>query len=372
MVPAFAAISTPPSRAFTTLPLPTRTPTSTSRLPAPALAGVFRLRSLLPTASTMLPLSAESTDAAALASLPPIEPSIFSSSSQYVGLTAALTNTLGIPGAATGYGAIYGVSPGLGGTNPGLSACVLGTANCYNGVIEVVTPAGLTAETGSQGLWFRDVAGTAGGPQPTLDYDYFSVVEHETDELLGTASCSSISSGPSVTNDCTAGGQIGNTPSAADLFRYSAPGSASLTASPERTSPRMAALPTPMATPTTPRKPAKTMATSARVVCSFRMPKDALAKAWTSQTTTRAALDRKSPSSTLSATISLRRAPRRSRLIVGYCFSRWPYSSPSGCPGVARHRFRTSRNPAGFFVGHGFGLAAELPLGADHRNNTGP
>jgi hypothetical protein len=135
-----------------------------------------------------------------------------------------LVNALGIPGAQTGYGAIYGVSPGAGGTDPTLSVCVLGSADCYNGVIGIVTPAGLTAETGDQGLWFRDVAGTASGPQPALDYDYFSTVEHETDEILGTASCDSISAGPTAVNNCTAGGQIGNSPSAVDLFRYSAPG----------------------------------------------------------------------------------------------------------------------------------------------------
>jgi hypothetical protein len=170
-------------------------------------------------------LSAESNDITALASLPSVELPVFSSSSQYVGVTAALTDALGIPGAATGYGAIYGVSPGAGGTNPGLTACVLGTANCYNGVIEVVTPAGLSAETGgTQGLWFRDVAGTASGAQPANDYDYFSTVEHETDELLGTASCADVNAGPTIVNTCTAGGQIGASPSAVDLFRYSAPG----------------------------------------------------------------------------------------------------------------------------------------------------
>ena len=163
-------------------------------------------------------LNAESNDATALASLPSTEPSLFSSSSQYVGLTAALTNALDIPGASTVYGAIYGVTAGG-------SSCLLGTANCYNGVIQIVTPAGLSSESGgTQGLWFRDVAGTASGPQPSDDYDYFSIVEHETDELLGTASCADVNNGPAIANECTASGQIGASPSAVDLFRYSAPG----------------------------------------------------------------------------------------------------------------------------------------------------
>jgi hypothetical protein len=63
------------------------------------------------------------------------------------------------------------------------------------------------------------VAGTASGAQPSLDYDYFSIVQHETDELLGTASCTDIESGPTAVNNCPGIG-----PSAVDLFRYSAPG----------------------------------------------------------------------------------------------------------------------------------------------------
>jgi hypothetical protein len=156
-------------------------------------------------------LAAESTDTTALNSLSATEPAIFGGGA--VGLTAALANALGIPGPLSG---LYEnpTDPGdpLNGT-----VCTLTTINCFNGVISVVTPAGLSSETGGQGLWFRDVTGTAGGPQPGNDYDYFSVVEHETDEILGTSSCSGITSGPTATNFCDG-------PSAVDLFRYSGPG----------------------------------------------------------------------------------------------------------------------------------------------------
>jgi hypothetical protein len=166
-------------------------------------------------------LSLVSTDITAFQSLPFLEPAIFGGAD--VGLTAALTNALGISGGFTLYGAIYGYNPGAGGTDPSLTSCVLGSPNCYSGVIEVVTPAALateTAKTGVQSLWYRDVAGTASGPQPSNDYDYFSVVEHETDEVLGTASCSDVNTGPVAFDYCTPDGG----PSAVDLFRYSAPG----------------------------------------------------------------------------------------------------------------------------------------------------
>lgn len=172
-------------------------------------------------------LSAESNDATALASLPSTEPSLFSSSSQEVGLTSALTNALGIPGASTLFGEIVGVTPGAGGTDPSVTPCTLGTTNCYNGVIQIVTPSALSAATGGQGLWFRDVAGTASGPQPADDYDYFTIIEHETDELLGSASCANVGGTvavPTISNGCTNGGDFGPSPSAVDLFRYSAPG----------------------------------------------------------------------------------------------------------------------------------------------------
>jgi len=56
------------------------------------------------------------------------------------------------------------------------------------------------------------------GLQPINDYNIYSVVEHETDEILGTASCIS-TQGAGLTDYCGGSG-----PSAVDLFRYQAPG----------------------------------------------------------------------------------------------------------------------------------------------------
>lgn len=163
-------------------------------------------------------LAAESTDTTALHSLSSTEPATFGTSE--VGLTAALVNALNIPGSSTDYGALYGVYENPANSSDPLNGttCILSSSNCYNGVISVVTPAGLSAEDG-QGLWFRDVAGTASGPQPGSSYDFFSVVQHETDELLGTASCSVVNPGPVAVDVCSHG-----EPSAVDLFRYSGPG----------------------------------------------------------------------------------------------------------------------------------------------------
>jgi hypothetical protein len=101
----------------------------------------------------------------------------------------------------------------LGGTpNTGISStstptnivtCVLGTLNCYDGVLWV--------NGGPGNLWLRT------GMQGAGQYDFYSIVEHETDEILGTSSCLQNSTGL----DC-----LGQTPgpnstvAAGDLFRY--------------------------------------------------------------------------------------------------------------------------------------------------------
>lgn len=187
---------------------------------ATGLGGSLQVTQFVAYSTYLNALAAESNDTTALNSLPSTEPSTFNGTN--VGLTAALTNALGISGSQTTYGAVYGVyeNPNNNGDPNNGTVCQLPGTNCFNGVISVVTPSGLSTETsGSQGLWFRDVAGTAQGAQPSNDYDYFSVIEHETDELLGTASCSTVVAGPTATNGCASNG-----PSAVDLFRYSGPG----------------------------------------------------------------------------------------------------------------------------------------------------
>lgn len=100
-----------------------------------------------------------------------------------------------------------------GGTHYG--SCTLGTSNCYNDIINVSNSA-----SGNPAIYFS-------GTYVNGDYDFFTAVEHETDEALGTASCIGNTTGtPQISTGCTNGG---TGVSAADLFRYSAPGVRSFT-----------------------------------------------------------------------------------------------------------------------------------------------
>jgi hypothetical protein len=145
--------------------------------------------------------SGDLVDVAALASLPGSEPAIFGGGS--IEVTSALGVALGLSG--------------MTGTTAGGSSCSIPSAGCYNGIITVTTPANLSANSGgTQFLYFRQ----NGGTQPSDAYDYYSVVEHETDEVLGTASCISTTSPMMVLTDGCTGA---NNASAVDLFRYQSP-----------------------------------------------------------------------------------------------------------------------------------------------------
>ena len=72
-----------------------------------------------------------------------------------------------------------GFSPTFGLQSDGATACNLGASGCYDGVITISSNA-----YGSGQLYFR-----SGPPITGSQYDFFIVVEHETDEVLGTASC---------------------------------------------------------------------------------------------------------------------------------------------------------------------------------------
>jgi hypothetical protein len=152
---------------------------------------------MVPYATYVADLAAHSTgsalDIAALASLAANDTGPYGCGD--VDITAALGSALGIPG--------------LSGITAGGTSCRLGTNGCYDGVITIATPASL----GSQGLFYRSLSG---GTIPANDYDFFSVVEHETDEVLGTASCID------TTSSTLVDGCGGATPSAVDLFRYNA------------------------------------------------------------------------------------------------------------------------------------------------------
>jgi hypothetical protein len=117
-----------------------------------------------------------------------------------VNITASLAQALGLTG-LTDNGVPVGSS----------TPCTLGITGCYNAEITVTNDAGTP-------LYYDNL----GGAEPSNAYDFYATVEHETDEVLGTSSC--IDTGNSALSDgCNSFGP--GTPSAADLFRYSAPGS---------------------------------------------------------------------------------------------------------------------------------------------------
>ena len=86
-----------------------------------------------------------------------------------------------------------------------------GTPTCFNGIVTI------TNETSS--LYYRT------GNEGSRQYDFYSTVEHETDEVLGTASC--IDTAGSLSDECGT-----NIPSAVDLFRYQSAGNLVLISAP--------------------------------------------------------------------------------------------------------------------------------------------
>jgi hypothetical protein len=148
--------------------------------------------------------SHDTVDVGALAALNSLDTPLYGNGN--VVITSALGQALGIAA-----GNLYG-------TTATGSKCSLGTNGCYNGIITITTPQNLASESGgAQALYWNQT----GGVQPANAFDFYSVVEHETNKILGTASC--IDTGGSLSNPCSIFGS--GTPSAADLFRYSASGS---------------------------------------------------------------------------------------------------------------------------------------------------
>jgi hypothetical protein len=152
-----------------------------------------------------------SIDPAAVASLPVSEPAAFTGGN--VEVTSALAAALGITKVANG-GDVLGLDV------LGHFCNTPGSGGCYNGVITLATPA-IVAGYG-QSYYYRS------GAQAGNAYDIFTIVEHETDEILGSASC--VDTNASLTHGC---GSPGNTnPAAVDLFRYSAGSRIFLSSSP--------------------------------------------------------------------------------------------------------------------------------------------
>jgi hypothetical protein len=106
---------------------------------------------------------------------------------------------------------------GLNGINVAETApCTPYTANCYNEIVTVADAATQASEGIT--LYYDDQGGTEGANQ----YDFYAVVQHETDEVLGTSSCISTQSS-SLSDECDFAGGTG-VPSAVDLDRFTSPG----------------------------------------------------------------------------------------------------------------------------------------------------
>jgi len=133
--------------------------------------------------SALAASAASSNDFLALSHLPATSPY----GSSLVELSSALQRALGLP-------VVNGV------TATGASCNSLGSLGCYDGLVT------LNSEVP---LYFRT------GPITSGEYDFYTAVQHETDEILGTLSCA-----------FGCGGRIMPT----DLFRYHSDGTRSLAA----------------------------------------------------------------------------------------------------------------------------------------------
>ncbi len=132
----------------------------------------------------------------------------YGNTNENIDLTPALASALDITdGGANTAGIVPDASsPG------GFDSCTLGVDSpCYTGVIEI-----------GSGFTFDYPVSPS---DPVDGLDFFSIVEHETDETLGTISC--IAGNGSVPyNGCT-GNFTGTDASPADLFRYASAGTRS-------------------------------------------------------------------------------------------------------------------------------------------------
>lgn len=153
----------------------------------------------VPYAEYYAALAASSTDSAALASLTSTDPllsSAYGNTDGNISVTAALANALGL-------GSVVPASITAGIEEDGVTSCTLGSAGCYNGVITISNGGGFNYPL------------SPSDPAPPPDIDFFYVVEHETDEILGTSSCIGLNGA----DQCP-----GTDAAPADLFRYAAAG----------------------------------------------------------------------------------------------------------------------------------------------------
>ena len=126
-------------------------------------------------------------------------------------------------------GSVLGFT-GLSGINAAETAsCTPYTTGCYNEVITVANAA--QQASGGFTFYYDDQGGTEAANQ----YDFYGVVMHETDEVLGTSSCISTDS-TSLVDGCD-GPDPGSSgiPSAVDLDRYDSPGVLAVDTTPKTT-----------------------------------------------------------------------------------------------------------------------------------------
>jgi len=104
------------------------------------------------------------------------------------------------------------LTAGLTGITSSGGACSFPSAGCYNAIVTVTN-------NPSTPLYYDNLGGT----ETSNAFDFYAVVQHETDEVLGTSSCITTQTTP-LSDECDFGNARG-TPSAVDPFRYSSPGS---------------------------------------------------------------------------------------------------------------------------------------------------
>ncbi len=148
-------------------------------------------------------LAAHTDDPTALASLGSSGDPLGAQSDNTVSITPALANALSIHTSGANTAGIQA---------DGATSCVLGNSGCYDGVITISNTAGA--------FYFPDSPTSPPPSAPPYQIDFYSVVEHETDEVLGTISCIGTRSSAAY-DQCS---PLGTNASPADLFRYSAAG----------------------------------------------------------------------------------------------------------------------------------------------------
>jgi hypothetical protein len=156
-----------------------------------------------------------------------IQASALSSINTYATPAYGTQNIMGI---SVALGAAFGFT-GLAGINADETApCTPYTSGCYNEVITVADAA--SQANGGFTLYYDDQGGSEGAGQ----YDFYAVVQHEIDEVLGTSSCISTQNSSGLTDVCD-GPVAGSNgiPSTVDLLRYASPGKLALNTTPSTT-----------------------------------------------------------------------------------------------------------------------------------------